>query len=95
MKKEQSPFLEKVRNAIRVRHYSIRTEQAYLDWTKRFILFHRKRHPQEMGAAENALVRRQGDRRDCAFALQHANAESESGVALRLPPHSRKPKALA
>ena len=52
MKKEQSPFLEQVRNAIRVRHYSIRTEQAYLDWTKRYILFHRKRHPQDMGEAE-------------------------------------------
>ena len=52
MKKEQSPFLEKVRNTIRVRHSSIRTEQAYLDWTMRYIRFHRKRHPQDMGEAE-------------------------------------------
>ncbi len=52
MQKEQSPFLEKVRNAIRVRHYSIRTEQAYLDWTRRYIRFHRKCHPQYMGEAE-------------------------------------------
>ena len=50
--KKQSPFLEQVRNAIRVRHYSIRTEQAYLDWTKRFILFHHKRHPRDMGEEE-------------------------------------------
>jgi hypothetical protein len=35
-----------------VRHYSIRTQDAYADWIKRFILFHDKRHPQEMGAAE-------------------------------------------
>lgn len=49
---QRSPFLEKVRQAIRVRHYSIRTEQAYLEWTRRFILFHRKRHPQEMGERE-------------------------------------------
>ncbi len=47
-----SPFLESVRNAIRVRHYSIRTEEAYVDWTKRFIWFHQKRHPAEMGAKE-------------------------------------------
>ncbi|WJW75567.1 integron integrase [Thiohalobacter sp. IOR34] len=47
-----SPFLKLVRNAIRVRHYSIRTEQAYVDWIKRFILFHGKRHPAEMGEAE-------------------------------------------
>ena len=52
MKKEQPPFREQVRNAIRVRHYSIRTEQAYLDWTKRFILYHRKRHPRDMGEPE-------------------------------------------
>jgi integron integrase len=37
---------------LRTRHYSIRTEQAYIDWARRFILFHGKRHPQDMGAAE-------------------------------------------
>ena len=45
-------LLDRVRHACRVRHYSIRTEEAYHDWIKRFILFHNKRHPQEMGAAE-------------------------------------------
>jgi hypothetical protein len=40
-----------VREACRVRHYSIRTEDAYVDWIRRFILFHGKRHPLEMGAA--------------------------------------------
>lgn len=49
-----SPFLERVRSAIRVRHYSIRTEQAYLDWTRRFIHFHGRRHPERMGEAEVA-----------------------------------------
>jgi len=43
-----SPFLEQVRNAIRVRHYSIRTEQAYVEWIRRFILYHGKRHPAEL-----------------------------------------------
>lgn len=47
-----SPFLEEVRRAIRVRHYSLRTEDAYLGWIKRFILFHGKRHPAQMGETE-------------------------------------------
>jgi integron integrase len=50
----RSPFLEQVKAAIRVRHYSIRTEQAYVDWIRRFILFHNKRHPLEMGEREVA-----------------------------------------
>ena len=50
--KSTSPFLQRVRSAIRVRHYSIRTEQAYVDWIRRFILFHGKRHPKELGEAE-------------------------------------------
>ncbi|MFZ0256024.1 MAG: integron integrase [Gammaproteobacteria bacterium] len=48
----QPRLLDQVRDAIRVRHYSIRTEQAYLGWIKRFVLFHGKRHPGEMGKAE-------------------------------------------
>ncbi|MEJ2330860.1 MAG: integron integrase, partial [Gammaproteobacteria bacterium] len=46
------PFLDQVRNAIRVRHYSIRTEEAYLGWIKGFILFHGERHPREMAEPE-------------------------------------------
>jgi integron integrase len=45
-------LLDRLRHAIRVRHFAIRTEQTYVDWARRFILFHGKRHPQEMGAAE-------------------------------------------
>lgn len=47
-----SPFIEQVRGAIRVRHYSIRTEKAYISWIKQFIYFQEKRHPAELGAAE-------------------------------------------
>ena len=47
-------LLDRLREAIRVRHYSIRTEDTYVDWVRRFILFHGKRHPAEMGAAEAA-----------------------------------------
>ena len=45
-------LLDRLRQAIRVRHYSIRTEDTYADWARRFILFHGKRHPQELGASE-------------------------------------------
>jgi integron integrase len=45
-------LLDRVRTAIRVRHYSRRTEQAYVDWIRRFIVFHKKTHPAEMGAPE-------------------------------------------
>ncbi|MER3545793.1 MAG: integron integrase [Chloroflexota bacterium] len=49
----QSPkLLDQVRQALRVKHYSIRTEEAYLHWIRRYILFHDKRHPAEMGAPE-------------------------------------------
>ncbi len=50
-------LLDRVRNCVRARHYSIRTEEAYVGWIRRFILFHGKRHPNEMGEAEiNAFL---------------------------------------
>lgn len=57
--------LDQVRNAIRRRHYSYRTEQAYIHWIKRFIYFHGLRHPRELGEAEvtaflNSLVAGRG-----------------------------------
>lgn len=45
-------LLDQVREVIRIKHYSIRTEQAYLQWIRRFILFHDRRHPRELGAPE-------------------------------------------
>lgn len=47
-----SPFMESIRAKIRVKHYSLRTEQSYMQWARRFIFFHNKRHPAEMGAQE-------------------------------------------
>ena len=47
-------LLDRVRWHLRVKHYSIRTEQAYVDWIRRFILFHGKRHPDIMGEEEIA-----------------------------------------
>lgn len=49
-----SPFLDRVSAAVRVRHYSIRTEQAYIYWIRRFIHFHHRRHPEQLGEAEVA-----------------------------------------
>jgi integron integrase len=48
----QPRLLDQVRDAIRLRHYSHRTEQAYVYWIRRYILFHKKRHPAEMGESE-------------------------------------------
>lgn len=45
-------LLDQVRDRVRLKHYSIRTEQAYLDWIKRFIRHFDKRHPRDMGAVE-------------------------------------------
>jgi integron integrase len=47
-------LLDQVRDVIRRKHYSIRTEQAYIDWIKRFIIYHNKRHPAEMAEEEIA-----------------------------------------
>ena len=45
-------LLDQVRETIRRKHYSLRTEATYIDWIKRYIFFHQKRHPAEMGAPE-------------------------------------------
>ncbi len=45
-------LLDRVRDRLRVKHYAYRTEQTYIHWMKRFIYFHDKRHPKDMGAAE-------------------------------------------
>ena len=51
---QKPKLLEQVRQAIRIRHYSPRTEETYVHWIKRFIFFHNKRHPVEMGEKEIA-----------------------------------------
>jgi len=70
--RNSSPFLNRVRDAIRVRHYSIRTEKSYLDWIKRYILFHNKRHPEEMGEKEvTAFLTNLAVQRNVAAATQN------------------------
>jgi len=51
-KPSEKRLLDVVRDAIRTKHYSIRTEEAYVNWVRRFILFHGKRHPKDMGGPE-------------------------------------------
>jgi len=65
-------LLDEVRGAIRRRHYSIRTEDAYVHWIKRFIYFHGKRHPGEMGKAEvTAFLNHIAHRRNVAASTQN------------------------
>lgn len=44
-------LLDQLRNRIRVKHYSLRTEKVYVDWARRYIVFHARRHPRDLGAA--------------------------------------------
>lgn len=65
-------LLDRVRAALRTRHYSIRTEQAYLDWIRRYILFHNKRHPDQMGQREiEAFLTHLAVERDLAASTQN------------------------
>lgn len=52
MHRPPKKLLEKARDIIRVKHYSFKTEKSYLSWMKRYILYHEKRHPKEMGKVE-------------------------------------------
>ena len=52
MESHAPKLLDRVREAIRIRHYSRRTEEAYVLWIRRFIVFHGKRHPRDLGEAE-------------------------------------------
>ena len=47
-------LLDQIRQLMRLRHYSLRTEEAYVGWIRRYILFHGKRHPRELGESDIA-----------------------------------------
>ena len=55
MKKLPKKLLEQVKDRIRLKHYSYRTEESNLQWIKRYVIFHQKCHPCEMGKAEVEL----------------------------------------
>ena len=71
-------LLGRVRDAIRQRHYSYRTEQSYIHWIKRFIFFHAKRHPQQMGQPEVAafLTHLAKDRNVAASTQNQAHSDT-------------------
>src|SRR5436190_14311018 len=50
--RKEKKLLDQMRDVMRLKHYSLRTEQSYCDWIERFIRFHRLRHPKDMGASE-------------------------------------------
>ncbi len=97
-------LLNQVRVAIRTRHYSIRTEQAYVHWVKRFILFHKKRHPAEMGdheitaflnhlATEEHVAASTQNQALCAILFLYKNILKRDVGALRIE-WAKKPKKL-
>ena len=61
-----------VRERLRVKHYSLRTERSYLQWIRRFILFHGKRHPRDLGPREiEAFLSHLATNRDVAASTQN------------------------
>ncbi len=65
-------LLDQVRDALRAKHYSYRTEKTYVDWITRFILFHHKRHPLEMGTPEiNTFLTHLATQRKVAASTQN------------------------
>lgn len=88
-------LLDQVRGKLRALHYSLHTEEAHLDWIKRFIRFHGKRHPRELGAEEMAafLTHLASDRKvsastqdqvlaGCCFSYRRAQSAGCAGVVL-------------
>lgn len=72
MDRQEPRLLDRVRGAIRLRHYSVRTEQAYVEWIRKFILFHGKRHPREMGSDEvSAFLTHLAQKRRVAASTQN------------------------
>jgi integrase len=66
-------LLDRMRHAIRRKHYSIRTEHSYIEWVKRYIFFHNKQHPEDLGEAQiSAFLTRHSPRHSFATHLLEA-----------------------
>ena len=52
MNTEKPKLLEQMSNVMRIKHYSLKTEKSYIQWVRRYIYFHNKQHPDEMGTLE-------------------------------------------
>ena len=69
---QEPKLLDQLRERVRRLNYSFRTERAYADWVKRFILFHGKRHPRDMGTQEvEAFLSHLASERDVAASTQN------------------------
>src|SRR5437773_4747807 len=86
-------LLDRVRGAVRLRHLSCRTEKAYVGWIRRFILFHAKRHPIEMGPAEiTRFLSAIATERNVSASTQKSSAR---GPSLPVPQRARPRRAVA
>jgi hypothetical protein len=68
---------EQARDLARLRHMSLRTEEAYWNWIRRFILFHQKRHPREMGSMEITAFLTNLESNRCAFRVRPSGVMCE------------------
>jgi len=82
-------LLDQMSDAIRIKHYSYRTEETYLDWVRRYVLFHQKRHPQEMDAPEiQAFLTHLATERNVAASTHTAPAVGAGGIKPSAPSSS-------
>jgi len=93
---KEKKLLDRMRETLQAQHYSYRTERAYIDWCRRFILFHDKRHPKDMGAPEvKAFITHLATRRKAAASTQN---QALSAILYLYDPvkiiRARKPKRL-
>jgi hypothetical protein len=74
-------LLDQVREQLRLKHYSFRTEETYLHWIKRYIVFHNKRHPNEMGDEEiRAFLIHLAEKEHVAASTHTAPAVGAGGI---------------
>src|SRR5438093_11284196 len=93
-------LLGRLRAAVRARHYSPRTEESYVGWVRRFVVFHGRRHPDQLGEAEvRAFVEHLADRDGVSAATQNQAVaalwfvyEAVSVRRLALPPDRLVPR---
>ena len=79
-------LLDQYRDAMRVRHYSRRTEVTYISWVRQFILFHNKRHPREMGVDEiNAFITYLANEKNVAASTQNQAREKNCSTSTENP----------
>ena len=102
----QSPkLLDRVRQTLRARHYSRRTEEAYVPWIRRFILFHGKRHPSTMSGEEvNRFLTHLASERNvaastqnqalCALLFLYGSVLGQKLEWVKVAIHAKRPKRL-